>query len=408
MLGRRTLGNALRSYHGQDAALYEMFFQGRRNGTYVEMTAGDGVAASNTFAFEHALDWSGVLIEPNPISCAALRRNRPRSHCLCTAVSHDYGVVEYRTDAEEELRKYRNGGGKVRVPSAPLGFLLRTAGIDAIDLFSLRADDGGSALHALLSFDWSVPVRVWNIASPPGSADEGRLVDLLAFHGYRQTLWPHHAGAANFDKLFYLPSGAEKLWPDEQHGEWPPPNARWRPWVAPSSWNKDAPAAAPPSDCSAAAADAAADAATAVAAAAKEDRKVQQLAARFRAAGETAAAQRERHGTESEDATDESKVERLAARFRAAGALAARERRGPERVKGPKEHVRTARPDEEVEPDWMAAARAYDVANRREVVVSNRTATTDWMAVLAAAAPPSAAAPAAALVFQWRPRVREL
>ena len=48
------------------------------------------------------------------------------------------------------LRKYRNGGGKVRVPSAPLGFLLRTAGIDAIDLFSLRADDGGSALHALL------------------------------------------------------------------------------------------------------------------------------------------------------------------------------------------------------------------------------------------------------------------
>jgi hypothetical protein len=40
--------------------------------------------------------------------------------------------------------------------------------------------------------------------------------------------------------------------------------------------------------------------------------------------------------------------------------------------------------------------------------VSNRTATTDWMAVLAAAAPPSAASPAAALVFQWRPRVREL
>lgn len=56
-----------KSQIGQDKILDEQIFKGKRNGVFVEVGALDGFGASNTWFFEKDRDWSGLLIEPNPV-----------------------------------------------------------------------------------------------------------------------------------------------------------------------------------------------------------------------------------------------------------------------------------------------------------------------------------------------------
>lgn len=56
-----------KSQIGQDKILDEQIFKGMRDGVFVEVGALDGVGASNTYFFEKERNWSGLLIEPNPI-----------------------------------------------------------------------------------------------------------------------------------------------------------------------------------------------------------------------------------------------------------------------------------------------------------------------------------------------------
>jgi FkbM family methyltransferase len=59
--------NNSKSQLGQDKILDENIFKGKTNGFFVEVGALDGFGASNTFFFEKERNWSGILIEPNPI-----------------------------------------------------------------------------------------------------------------------------------------------------------------------------------------------------------------------------------------------------------------------------------------------------------------------------------------------------
>lgn len=59
--------NNSKSQVGQDKILDENVFKGKTNGFFVEVGALDGFGASNTFFFEKERNWSGILIEPNPI-----------------------------------------------------------------------------------------------------------------------------------------------------------------------------------------------------------------------------------------------------------------------------------------------------------------------------------------------------
>ena len=56
-----------KSQIGQDKILDEQIFKQKTNGIFVEVGALDGFGASNTYFFEKERNWSGLLIEPNPI-----------------------------------------------------------------------------------------------------------------------------------------------------------------------------------------------------------------------------------------------------------------------------------------------------------------------------------------------------
>lgn len=214
------------SQNGEDVALHAQFFaEDDRPGTYVEMGALDGLVLSNTVALDRMLLWDGVLVEANPHLCPTLMRNRPNARTLCTAVSANYSVLQFEKGSytstfgevavmDTEHRKFHRGHSpNVRVPSAPLGQLLRMVGLRKIDLFSLDVE--GSEIKVLSTHDWSLPVRVWCIEV----AEERRAaIDaLMSSKGYRHTRW-----LANGNFSF---SGSD-LWVWD--GAWTPEMFTWQ------------------------------------------------------------------------------------------------------------------------------------------------------------------------------------
>ena len=59
--------------HNQSGILDEVL-GGQSDGFYVECGAGNGLKTSNSMFFETKRNWTGLLIEPNPVQYEALRK----------------------------------------------------------------------------------------------------------------------------------------------------------------------------------------------------------------------------------------------------------------------------------------------------------------------------------------------
>lgn len=91
---RRTfIGNLIFNAHFQyDAILMNLFFMDPLvlHGKYVEFGAWDGLANSNSLAFQQNLNWSGLLLEPS--ECVKnVRNNRPHDHAVQGAICAEPG-----------------------------------------------------------------------------------------------------------------------------------------------------------------------------------------------------------------------------------------------------------------------------------------------------------------------------
>lgn len=79
-----------KSQVGQDKILDEQIFKFKKDGVFVEVGALDGFGASNTYFFEKERNWTGLLIEPNPIEFNKMDENpRPLSHKENCAISNE-------------------------------------------------------------------------------------------------------------------------------------------------------------------------------------------------------------------------------------------------------------------------------------------------------------------------------
>ena len=78
VLGHRFHGEGRqRGFPLEDQVVFENYFSLlRRNGTFLELGAHDGVTVSNTVWFERALGWSGVLIEASAKAFRSLEQQR--------------------------------------------------------------------------------------------------------------------------------------------------------------------------------------------------------------------------------------------------------------------------------------------------------------------------------------------
>ncbi|XP_064079573.1 uncharacterized protein LOC135196668 [Macrobrachium nipponense] len=95
-------------------------------GTFVEVGVVDGLFMSQTLLLERNLNWTGLLIEPDPRSFSRLRQSRRN------ATVTDFAVVPKVPPGAEV-----NHGSKVYVKGAPLSTLLLAAKMTRVDLLTI-------------------------------------------------------------------------------------------------------------------------------------------------------------------------------------------------------------------------------------------------------------------------------
>jgi FkbM family methyltransferase len=154
----------------------ECYFPTLRNGFFVETGAHNGMDQSNTYYFEGAKDWTGILIEPIPSLAVQCKRNRPCCITVNTALSsYEYcsthttiemtacglmSLVEGAMGSAEKDQAHIAAGeqcqnikaNKITVPVATLDNVLDLYKVQnkQIDLFSLDVE--GYELEVLKGF----------------------------------------------------------------------------------------------------------------------------------------------------------------------------------------------------------------------------------------------------------------
>lgn len=169
------------SQTGEDEYLYEKLFKNKRNGTYIELGALDGVLYSNTKFFEESLQWSGILIEPHPLKFEELQRNRPNNYLFNELVSNSTDPLTFRyfidthaavSGIESSLSQHHfntyfhsNDAWCKSLPQTTkeiiprsLTDIIHSTSITHIDFMSLDVE--GHEYEVLLSWDFSIPIDV--------------------------------------------------------------------------------------------------------------------------------------------------------------------------------------------------------------------------------------------------------
>ena len=171
----------------------------KHGGFFVEVGASDGLTWSNTHLLETAFDWTGVLVEPNPLHRSVLPANRAcRIHYGCVGpltgetvefwAAHEpdlSGIARYAEQDVHAAARRKNTAHVVTTIS--LNDLLHECGAPtAIDYISL--DTEGSELDILSTFDFDrYDVRLWTIEHAH-TRNEAKIDALMRSRGYERSL----------------------------------------------------------------------------------------------------------------------------------------------------------------------------------------------------------------------------
>jgi FkbM family methyltransferase len=78
-----------------DEVLWENYFQGKKNGVFVDCGAGIGLGWSNCYVFEKEFGWVGINLEASPTSFKTLQINRPNVLNLNIGLSNKNGTETF-------------------------------------------------------------------------------------------------------------------------------------------------------------------------------------------------------------------------------------------------------------------------------------------------------------------------
>jgi FkbM family methyltransferase len=199
-------GRPLYSQHNEDLILRD-FFQGCRNGVFLDVGCASPVENSNTYYLEKHLGWSGIAVDALGEFATAWQRKRPRSKFFNFLVSDHSDAVEsfYRSElrgtSSAQKERMKGPGGKdvkfdeLRVPTITLDKLLEQNGVSRIDFLSM--DIEGFEPIALAGFDVERfrPALVCIEVKPHVRE---KILGYFAAHGYR-----HLAGYLEYDQVNY-------------------------------------------------------------------------------------------------------------------------------------------------------------------------------------------------------------
>jgi len=191
----------------EDKFLYENYFKNKRNGVYIELGALDGNLYSNTKFFEDYLDWTGILIEPNPAQFKSLKINRPNNFLFNNLVSNEKDELRFRyfvnyhaavsgvenTLSKENMDVYFESNNDfhrslpqntINMKPTTLTEIVKGTNISYIDLLSLDVE--GHEYEVLQSWDFSIPIYLILIETLGQQPEKDELCrQYLIKNGYR-------------------------------------------------------------------------------------------------------------------------------------------------------------------------------------------------------------------------------
>ena len=157
------------SQAGQDKIIKKKFFDGKKNGFFIEIGAYDGIIGSNCYHFERFLNWDGIAIEPSNVQFEKLKRNR-KCKVLNNAISDEVKEVEFIevTEGLTQMSGINDSFFKRNIniisnnqPSKTKSISLKTITFDEIvpknrDIDYLSIDIEGGEMNLLKSIDFKI------------------------------------------------------------------------------------------------------------------------------------------------------------------------------------------------------------------------------------------------------------
>jgi len=168
---------------------------GKREGFFVEFGAASGKEKSNTYFLEKAMDWKGIVAEPNPNFVASVRKHRScivSDKCVYSISGERIAFLATRVGELSRIASIdpqdghkRNGHTIVEVETISLDDLL-IEGRAPRDIDFLSIDTEGSEYAILSHFDFDS----WNIRAVAVEHNHTKMresiLELLTRHGYRR------------------------------------------------------------------------------------------------------------------------------------------------------------------------------------------------------------------------------
>lgn len=157
------------SQQGEDLFIYlNLINQNRKDGTYLELGAWDGLVYSNTKFFQDELSFKGLLIEPIPDVYQRLVKNRSLDICENKAITSSEGSVTFMgneptagvSNTISSFLKSANhkNSKQYSVDSLPLFSILNKHDIKYLDIFFLDVE--GGEYEVLKSMNWEIPIYI--------------------------------------------------------------------------------------------------------------------------------------------------------------------------------------------------------------------------------------------------------
>ena len=151
----------------EEKAKIREYFDFKQNGVFVEVGANEPVGVdSQSWHLEDILNWSGLVVEPNPALAKKARKIRPRSivcQCACTSPEKEGDLTLYIPVKEGKLVTPHAAVAKnvdhlnyeefeeVKVNAKTLNRLFEENIIDHVDLLSIDVE--GAEMDVLLGLD---------------------------------------------------------------------------------------------------------------------------------------------------------------------------------------------------------------------------------------------------------------
>lgn len=188
------------SQSGQDKFLNEIIFKNKRNGSFVDIGANDGITYSNSYFFENELNWRGVCLEPIPAVFEKLNKLRKSININCCIAPQEgikefllvegyaemlSGLVENYDDRhlkriEKEIKDFGGRANKINLPCRNLNNLLNEQKFTKIDYCSI--DTEGGEFEILKSIDFKqISINVFSIEN---NYKESDMRYYMEFNGY--------------------------------------------------------------------------------------------------------------------------------------------------------------------------------------------------------------------------------